>query len=458
MHLYLHAGLFKADPDPKASSGVTMRIYEGPKKQRAAERMSPHMRVKPTKVAQTPRTMGGAYMRKVGSAEQREGVCKNCKVTFRGGGYEHVDDIQGVDVPKRVMIARAQGARYVKPTTATTEVKNKEGKIEKQVKTGHLLYHPDHLEVTEATTPERQKELGPPGYKHHTVGIKGKADRPIKSEHLDRELCPDCYEKWDKREVLASAKGKTPEQAGERAKTKLVQERGESWMASKEKAGLKRSLEVMGSMLEKAKKGAPKSDEWISNKISHLVKKEGKPQDQAIAIAYSMAGRSRGKVSKADSMAKDYGWGGKKEAEELAKPKKVDLPDLFGKKSPAERKHESRVREKMFAAGPKKSFVHKGVYLRLDLFKSQDPVFLSADLFKSEEHPLYESMAQVHRKLAQFHSVRAKGTKYLKEKDNHLQAVKQHVAAAHAMRSKDPNAFSASTDAINYSNSLHKRD
>lgn len=37
-----------------------------------------------------------------------------------------------------------------------------------------------------------------------------------------------------------------------------------------------------------------KSDEWISDKISLLVR-EGKPQDQAVAIAYSMAGRSKKK-------------------------------------------------------------------------------------------------------------------------------------------------------------------
>lgn len=42
-------------------------------------------------------------------------------------------------------------------------------------------------------------------------------------------------------------------------------------------------------------KGERKSDNWISNKIRLLVH-EGKPQDQAIATAYSMAGRARKSV------------------------------------------------------------------------------------------------------------------------------------------------------------------
>jgi hypothetical protein len=40
-----------------------------------------------------------------------------------------------------------------------------------------------------------------------------------------------------------------------------------------------------------------KSDDWVSNKIN-LLMHEGKPQDQAIAIAYSMAGRSKKKAKK----------------------------------------------------------------------------------------------------------------------------------------------------------------
>jgi hypothetical protein len=60
---------------------------------------------------------------------------------------------------------------------------------------------------------------------------------------------------------------------------------------------IRKSLEVVDELMSKAE-GGKKSDDWISNKISYLVKEEGKPQDQAIAIAYSMAGRSRKDVKK----------------------------------------------------------------------------------------------------------------------------------------------------------------
>jgi hypothetical protein len=58
-------------------------------------------------------------------------------------------------------------------------------------------------------------------------------------------------------------------------------------------AETRKSLEVVNGLLSKAKK----SDDWVSNKISTLVR-EGKPQDQAVAIAYNMAGRSRKEVKK----------------------------------------------------------------------------------------------------------------------------------------------------------------
>jgi hypothetical protein len=69
--------------------------------------------------------------------------------------------------------------------------------------------------------------------------------------------------------------------------------------------------------------GGKKSDDWISDKISYLMKEEGKPQNQAIAIAYSMAGRSRKKMK-------------------------------------------------------------KSLFLDISLFKSQDSMFLRGDLFKSD--------------------------------------------------------------------------
>lgn len=56
-------------------------------------------------------------------------------------------------------------------------------------------------------------------------------------------------------------------------------------------------MRSMMAILDMAKSKGKKSDDWISNKI-RLLMHEGKPQDQAIAIAYSMAGRSRVKKSR----------------------------------------------------------------------------------------------------------------------------------------------------------------
>jgi len=49
---------------------------------------------------------------------------------------------------------------------------------------------------------------------------------------------------------------------------------------------------ILEGMMRKSK-----SDQWVSDKI-RLLMHEGKPQDQAIAIAYSMAGRSKKKAKK----------------------------------------------------------------------------------------------------------------------------------------------------------------
>lgn len=42
----------------------------------------------------------------------------------------------------------------------------------------------------------------------------------------------------------------------------------------------------------------PKSDKWVGEKIAYLMEVEKKPQDQAIAIALSLAGRSKKKNKK----------------------------------------------------------------------------------------------------------------------------------------------------------------
>ena len=54
-----------------------------------------------------------------------------------------------------------------------------------------------------------------------------------------------------------------------------------------------KSLVLLDGMISKAK-----SDDWISNKIRHLVTVEGKPQEQAVAIAHNMAGKSKDDAKK----------------------------------------------------------------------------------------------------------------------------------------------------------------
>jgi hypothetical protein len=56
--------------------------------------------------------------------------------------------------------------------------------------------------------------------------------------------------------------------------------------------GIRSGSEDALLMLSFVKGDEKKGDDWISNKI-RLLMHEGKPQDQAIAIAYSMAGRAR---------------------------------------------------------------------------------------------------------------------------------------------------------------------
>jgi hypothetical protein len=262
------------------------------------------MRTKPSKPAETPNVMGTSYMKKIGSAKNRASYkCegegrglegKGCGVTVHPGGAEHIEDVPGQAVPHRLTTALDQGAEYVRSTKSEHEIAgSEEFKPKTEKRTGHLVEHPPKLEVTGETHPDRQKQLGPPGYKKLlTSGKKGERDESaVSAEHIDRKLCPDCHERLTTKTVLASARGKTPEEAKAKA-GKIMKESGQSWAGGKEQAGLKRSLEILGELLSKA----GKSDDWISDKISYLVKEEGEPQDQAVAIAHNMAGRSRKKA------------------------------------------------------------------------------------------------------------------------------------------------------------------
>jgi len=202
---------------------------------------------------------------------------------------------------------------------------------------GHLVEHPAALHVTSETKDWRKKELGPPGFKKllkdTTTTVRGggkggsdvthtKSPDAVSAEHIDRKLCPDCHKRLTAKTVLATGRGTTPEAAKQVAQAKM----SGSWPHAKEAAGLKRSLWLLGELLSKA----GKDDAWVSGKIQ-LLMHEGKPQDQAIAIAYSMAGRSR------------------KEKKKMSKSARL--------------------------------------FLRADLFKSQAPMFLRADLVKGDKIP-----------------------------------------------------------------------
>lgn len=100
----------------------------------------------------------------------------------------------------------------------------------------------------------------------------------LSSEAVNNKKCPSCHAKYHQRTEVARGTGKTPEEAT---------------AAARAAATYKKSLNILDDLISKAK-----SDEWISDKISYLMKEEGKPQKQAIVIAYSMAGRSRKDIKK----------------------------------------------------------------------------------------------------------------------------------------------------------------
>lgn len=110
----------------------------------------------------------------------------------------------------------------------------------------------------------------------------------ITPDHVQSKLCPGCYTKANKREVLSVGRGMSPEEA-----------------KGKAEAGVKKSLLLIESLfsLSKAEKIPDEDSEdfgkpaaTVSEEISHLIKEKDYPQDRAVAAALSM--QRAGKIKK----------------------------------------------------------------------------------------------------------------------------------------------------------------
>lgn len=132
----------------------------------------------------------------------------------------------------------------------------------------------------------------PPKLEHPKFG-----DRPIAlthgsitAENVDKKLCPSCLAKEGKKIAIASAKGRTPEEAKAKAE---------------EFASTKKSMYMLAQMMFLSKAlvegedfGKPAST--VSQEISHLIKEKGYPQKRAVAAALSMKRRGDIKEDKAE--------------------------------------------------------------------------------------------------------------------------------------------------------------
>jgi hypothetical protein len=132
----------------------------------------------------------------------------------------------------------------------------------------------------------------PPKLEHPKFGDKPIAltHGSITGEHVDKKLCPSCFSKRGIKTVVASAKGRTPEEAKAKAE---------------ELASTKKSMYMLAQMMFLSKALAEGEDfgkpaSTVSEEISHLVKEKGYPQKRAIAAALSMKRRGDIKEDKAE--------------------------------------------------------------------------------------------------------------------------------------------------------------
>lgn len=117
----------------------------------------------------------------------------------------------------------------------------------------------------------------------------------VTAEHVTSGLCPSCHSKAGKKEVVASAKGRTPEEAktkAEEAANKSVDMLSVMWHLSK-------------AMEEGEDFGKPAAT--VSEEISHLIKEKDYPQKRAVAAALSMERRGDFEDGKKHKVSKSLG-------------------------------------------------------------------------------------------------------------------------------------------------------
>jgi hypothetical protein len=112
----------------------------------------------------------------------------------------------------------------------------------------------------------------------------------VTADHVASGLCPSCYTMAGRKTVVASAKGRTPEEAI--SKVKEAEETKKSMNMLFEMISLSKAME------EGEDFGKPAAS--VSEEISHLMKDKDYPQDRAVAAALSMKRAGKFKQDKAE--------------------------------------------------------------------------------------------------------------------------------------------------------------
>lgn len=312
MLLYLRADLFKASPVEKV-----------PVEERASG---------------APRRKGEAFTPAEASAPKHKPAVEGKPEGFKPGAIHapgtpverhasvgKYEPGRAEGIPESHMRIRPKGKRTTGAKTTGEEIGHKQsawnkpgytcaGKTSEGEKCGARVLPPRHTAVPtehelgahlfdEQGKPTGAQWTGTHGGMHHVehppkIASKVTGFRPaaiphgsITSEHVDRKLCPSCLSRAKHKDILATAVGKTPEEAKSKAE------------ALAEKTN--KSMYMLDQMMFLAKavpegEGFGKPAETVSEEVSHLMKEKDYPQKRAVAAALSMQRRGDIKKDKAE--------------------------------------------------------------------------------------------------------------------------------------------------------------